>query len=71
MRGGSWNNEDAFARSAARNNNTPDNRNDPLGFRVWCSSHIVICSERRCWRCRKCRSTKVCRPRPELDRWRR
>jgi hypothetical protein len=71
VRGGSWNNESANARSAARNNNNPDNRNNNLGFRVLCSFHIGICSVRRCWRCRKCRPTTVCRLRPELDRWRR
>ena len=38
MRGGSWNNNQDNARSAYRNNNTPDNRNNNLGFRVVCSS---------------------------------
>lgn len=32
-RGGSWNNDPANLRSANRNNNTPDNRNNNLGFR--------------------------------------
>ena len=41
VRGGSWNNNQDNARSAYRNNNTPDNRNNNLGFRVVCSSHIV------------------------------
>ena len=45
-RGGSWNDDPANARSAARNDNNPDNRNDNLGFRVLCSSHIVIFSAR-------------------------
>ena len=33
-RGGSWNNEAANCRSANRNRNTPENRNNNLGFRV-------------------------------------
>jgi formylglycine-generating enzyme required for sulfatase activity len=32
VRGGSWNNNPDNARSAARNNNTPDNRNNNIGF---------------------------------------
>jgi len=34
-RGGSWNNDDASNfRGANRNNNSPDNRNNNLGFRL-------------------------------------
>lgn len=33
LRGGSWNNNAQNARSANRNNNTPDNRNNNVGFR--------------------------------------
>lgn len=33
-RGGSWNNEPRNVRSANRNRNTPDNRNNNLGFRL-------------------------------------
>ena len=33
-RGGSWNNNARNCRSANRNNNDPDNRNNNLGFRV-------------------------------------
>jgi hypothetical protein len=33
-RGGSWNNTARNCRSANRNNNTPDNRNNNLGFRL-------------------------------------
>jgi hypothetical protein len=40
VRGGAWNNNAINARSAARNDNDPDNRNDNIGFRVLCSSHI-------------------------------
>jgi hypothetical protein len=40
VRGGSWNNNQDNARTAYRNNNTPDNRNNNLGFRVCCVSHI-------------------------------
>ena len=37
LRGGSWNNDNPTnLRSAYRNNNTPDNRNNNIGFRcVW------------------------------------
>ncbi|WP_420839061.1 hypothetical protein [Argonema antarcticum] len=37
-RGGSWNNSPANCRSANRNRNALDNRNDNLGFRVAVSS---------------------------------
>ena len=33
-RGGSWNNNARNCRAANRNRNTPDNRNNNLGFRV-------------------------------------
>ena len=33
-RGGSWNNDGTNLRSAKRNNNTPSNRNNNIGFRV-------------------------------------
>ncbi|MDO4629775.1 MAG: SUMF1/EgtB/PvdO family nonheme iron enzyme [Planctomycetia bacterium] len=33
-RGGSWNNNAKNCRSANRNNNSPENRNNNLGFRV-------------------------------------
>lgn len=33
-RGGSWNNDARNCRTANRNNNTPGNRNDTLGFRL-------------------------------------
>jgi hypothetical protein len=33
-RGGSWNNNAQNCRAANRNRNTPDNRNNNLGFRV-------------------------------------
>ncbi|HPO15651.1 MAG TPA: hypothetical protein PLI09_19575 [Candidatus Hydrogenedentes bacterium] len=33
-RGGSWNNTPRNCRAAYRNNNSPDNRNNNLGFRV-------------------------------------
>ncbi|MCI5126486.1 MAG: hypothetical protein D3925_18915 [Candidatus Electrothrix sp. AR5] len=33
IRGGSWNNKARNCRSAYRNRNEPDNRNDNLGFR--------------------------------------
>ena len=34
VRGGSWSNNSRNARSAIRNRNTPDNRNNNIGFRV-------------------------------------
>jgi hypothetical protein len=34
LRGGSWNNTPQNSRVANRNNNTPDNRNNNIGFRV-------------------------------------
>ncbi|MCL2806042.1 MAG: SUMF1/EgtB/PvdO family nonheme iron enzyme [Treponema sp.] len=34
IRGGSWNNDGQNLRSAYRNNNNPDNRNNNIGFRV-------------------------------------
>ncbi|MBW4641990.1 MAG: SUMF1/EgtB/PvdO family nonheme iron enzyme [Goleter apudmare HA4340-LM2] len=34
LRGGSWNNNPENCRSANRNRNTPDNRNNNIGFRV-------------------------------------
>lgn len=34
MRGGSWNNNPRNLRCANRNRNTPDNRNNNIGFRV-------------------------------------
>jgi len=37
IRGGSWNNNARNCRSANRNNNTPDNRNNNNGFRVACT----------------------------------
>jgi hypothetical protein len=46
LRGGSWNNNPDNVRSSARNNNHPDNRNNNIGFRVLCSSHIEIFSVR-------------------------
>jgi len=33
LRGGSWNNNARNTRSANRNHNTPDNRNNNIGFR--------------------------------------
>ncbi|TLU88034.1 MAG: hypothetical protein FDX21_01310 [Chlorobium sp.] len=34
FRGGSWNNNAENCRSANRNRNTPDNRNNNIGFRL-------------------------------------
>jgi hypothetical protein len=38
IRGGSWNNQAENCRSAYRNGNEPENRNNNLGFRVARSS---------------------------------
>jgi hypothetical protein len=40
LRGGSFNNKADNARSAARSNNNPDNRDNNVGVRVLCSSHL-------------------------------
>jgi len=34
LRGGSWNNKQDNLRSANRNRNNPDNRNNNIGFRL-------------------------------------
>ncbi|MBN8515425.1 MAG: SUMF1/EgtB/PvdO family nonheme iron enzyme [Candidatus Accumulibacter sp.] len=47
LRGGSWNNNPRNCRAANRNNNTPDNRNNNIGFRVCRGAHIVIIPARR------------------------
>ncbi|MCI5130665.1 MAG: hypothetical protein D3904_03895 [Candidatus Electrothrix sp. EH2] len=39
IRGGSWNNRPRNVRSANRNRNTPDNRNNNLGFRLVLPAH--------------------------------
>jgi hypothetical protein len=41
VRGGSWNNDQDNARAAYRNRNNPDNRNNNVGFRLVCASHIL------------------------------
>ncbi|MEO1622875.1 MAG: SUMF1/EgtB/PvdO family nonheme iron enzyme [Cyanobacteria bacterium J06632_3] len=41
-RGGSWNNNPENCRSAIRNNNTPETRNNNSGFRVVCSSASTL-----------------------------
>ena len=40
VRGGSWINNQDNARASYRNNNSPDNRNNNIGFRVCCVFHI-------------------------------
>ncbi|MBL8666325.1 MAG: hypothetical protein JNM48_02550 [Rhodospirillales bacterium] len=44
VRGGSWNNNRENARASYRNRNHPNNRNNNLGFRVVCSSHVSSAS---------------------------
>lgn len=41
VRGGSWNNNGRNVRSAIRNRNEPDNRNNNLGFRLALARHAV------------------------------
>ena len=41
-RGGSWNNKPRNVRSANRNGNTADNRNNNLGFRLAQSARVVF-----------------------------
>jgi hypothetical protein len=42
LRGGSWNNNQDNAYAAYRNRNNPNNRNDNIGFRLCCESHIDL-----------------------------
>ncbi len=41
-RGGSWNNNPRNCRSAYRNNNNPDDRNNNIGFRVVCGAPSTL-----------------------------
>lgn len=41
LRGGSWNNNGGNVRSAIRNRNRPDNRNDNIGFRLALARRIA------------------------------
>ena len=41
VRGGSWNNNGRNVRSAIRNHNVPDNRNDNMGFRLSLAQHTA------------------------------
>ena len=50
IRGGSWNNNAANCRSANRNRNTPDNRNNNVGFRVCFFSSPQYSQKRQCLR---------------------
>lgn len=42
IRGGSWNNKAQNLRSAYRNNDQPENRNDNLGFRLVSTLNLCI-----------------------------
>jgi len=42
LRGGSWNNNPDNCRSAYRNNNNADNRNNNIGFRVACLARVLF-----------------------------
>jgi hypothetical protein len=55
IRGGSWNNDGSNCRSANRNNNTPDNRNNNIGFRaVLAAAQPVRLSRNRLTRLPSC-----------------
>ncbi|MCG7928357.1 MAG: SUMF1/EgtB/PvdO family nonheme iron enzyme [Candidatus Thiodiazotropha taylori] len=43
IRGGSWNNKPRKLRSANRNRNNPDKRNNNLGFRLAQSARAALC----------------------------
>jgi len=45
LRGGSWNNNPRNCRSACRNNNNPDARNNNNGFRVVCAVASALLSQ--------------------------
>ncbi|MEC4815116.1 MAG: hypothetical protein SAK29_17845 [Scytonema sp. PMC 1069.18] len=42
LRGGSWNNNPENCRSAYRNDNDADNRNNNIGFRVACAAACAL-----------------------------
>jgi len=70
LRGGSWNNNQDNARSADRNRNNPNNRNNNIGFRVLCASHIFpVPPGRGAFGCRAGGSGPPCGsdPLPELS----
>jgi hypothetical protein len=46
LRGGSWNNNGNNCRSANRNNNNPDARNNNVGFRVVVAALTQHCRNR-------------------------
>jgi len=54
IRGGSWNNNAQNCRSAIRNNNEPDNRNNNLGFRLASSRQRPDALGLRIHRLRQC-----------------
>jgi hypothetical protein len=54
IRGGSWNNNAQNCRSAYRNNNEPDNRNNNLGFRLASSRQRPDALGLRTHRLRQC-----------------
>ncbi|MGB3693819.1 MAG: hypothetical protein WA999_13930 [Spirulinaceae cyanobacterium] len=55
--GGSWNNNPRNCRSAYRNDNNPDNRNNNYGFRVVCGAASTLsCQSWQmgiCWACQE------------------
>jgi hypothetical protein len=54
IRGGSWNNDAQNCRSANRNNNSPDNRNNNVGFRLASSRQRPDAVRPRIHRLRQC-----------------
>ncbi|MFK8042673.1 SUMF1/EgtB/PvdO family nonheme iron enzyme [Congregibacter sp.] len=49
LRGGSWNNNPDNCRSANRNRNARDNRNNNVGFRVVCAASCTLLSHLPVW----------------------
>ncbi|WP_420156203.1 formylglycine-generating enzyme family protein [Thermoleptolyngbya oregonensis] len=65
MRGGSWNNNPAFCRSANRNRNTPHNRNNNIGFRVVCVFPCTLWCQSR-WMAIRRACERESRPAPAM-----
>ncbi|NES96609.1 MAG: SUMF1/EgtB/PvdO family nonheme iron enzyme [Desertifilum sp. SIO1I2] len=57
LRGGSWNNNPDNCRSANRNNNSPDNDNNNIGFRVACGAARTLAHQN--WQMGICRARQV------------
>jgi len=67
-RGGSWNNNAQNARAANRNNNTPDNRNNNIGFRPASSDARPMPGDHGCPAC-ACVQPFAPSPRRQFSSW--